>query len=107
MKALVTGGGGFLGGAIVRRLLDRGDSVRSYSRGDYPELSRLGVEVFQGDLCDADALAKAADGCDVLFHVAAKAGVWGKREDYERSNVEGTKNVLQVCLGPKFPHGPG
>ncbi|MEK9145760.1 MAG: NAD-dependent epimerase/dehydratase family protein, partial [Elusimicrobiota bacterium] len=49
MKVLVTGGGGFLGKALVRRLLERGESVRSFSRGDYPELTESGVEVRRGD----------------------------------------------------------
>jgi len=98
VKALVTGGGGFLGKAIVGQLLARGDTVRSYSRGEYPELCALGVETFQGDLADADALDRAADGCDVVFHVAAKADVWGRYADFYQANVNGTRNVVDACL---------
>jgi 2-alkyl-3-oxoalkanoate reductase len=97
MKALVTGGGGFLGGAIVRRLRARGDEVRSFSRGDYPELRSLGVEVIRGDLVDPEAVARAAEGCDIVFHSAAKAGIWGPHEEYHRANVVGTQNVIAAC----------
>ena len=97
MNALVTGGGGFLGGAIVARLRARGDSVRSLSRGDYPALEALGVEQVRGDLADPESVARAVDGCDVVFHVAAKAGVWGPYEEYRRSNVDGTRNVIECA----------
>ncbi len=97
MKALVTGGGGFLGGAIVRALVARGDSVRSLARSDYSELRDLGVETVRGDLADPVATARAVEGCDVVFHVAARAGVWGKYADYYRANVEGTQNVVAAC----------
>ena len=97
MKALVTGGGGFLGGAIVRLLSARGDTVLSYSRGDYPELAHLGVEQIQGDLADREAVLRAAAGCDIVFHVAAKAGIWGSYAEYHRANVTGTENVLAAC----------
>ena len=97
MKALVTGGGGFLGGAIVRRLVERGDSVRSLARGDYPELRALGVETIRGDVADREAVLRVAEGCDVVFHVAAKAGFWGPREDFVRANVDGTRNVVDAC----------
>jgi nucleoside-diphosphate-sugar epimerase len=97
MKALVTGGGGFLGGAIVRRLRQRGDSVRSFSRGNYPELDALGVEQSRGDLADADAVSAAVDGCEVVFHVAAKAGVWGPWREYYQANVVGTENIIAAC----------
>lgn len=97
MKALVTGGGGFLGGAIIRLLRSRGDTVRSLARGEYPELRDLGVESVRGDVADAGVVRRAAQGCDVVFHVAAKAGVWGAYEDYFRANVEGTRNVLEAC----------
>ncbi len=97
MKALVTGGGGFLGGAIVRKLLARGDAVRSLTRTAYPWLTELGVEQAHGDLGDPEAVANAAKGCNVVFHVAAKAGVWGRRADYFATNVTGTENVLAAC----------
>jgi len=97
MRILVTGGGGFLGGAIVRRLVARGDDVRAFQRGEYPQLAELGVLTFRGDLTDLDALARAASGCDVVVHTAAKAGVWGPCRDYYRVNVVGTQTVLDVC----------
>ncbi|TBR20978.1 NAD-dependent epimerase/dehydratase family protein [bacterium] len=97
MKALVTGGGGFLGGAIVRRLLAEGHQVRSLARGDYPELAKAGAEALKGDLGEAAAVEKAAEGMDVVFHVGAKAGVWGPYAEYHRSNVVGTENVLAAC----------
>jgi 2-alkyl-3-oxoalkanoate reductase len=97
MNALVTGGGGFLGGAIVRRLVARGDRVRSLSRGRYPALNALSVEQLQGDVADDAAVDAATAGCDVVFHVAAKAGVWGPYAEYHRANVVGTFNVLSAC----------
>ncbi|OGR32456.1 MAG: 3-beta hydroxysteroid dehydrogenase [Desulfuromonadales bacterium GWC2_61_20] len=97
MTVLVTGGGGFLGQAMVRLLLARGEAVRSFSRHAYPELAALGVAQFQGDLDDAAAVAAAVAGCDVVYHVAAKAGVWGPYADFYRANVVGTRNVISAC----------
>jgi nucleoside-diphosphate-sugar epimerase len=97
MKALVTGGGGFLGGAIIKLLLERGIAVRSFARGDYPQLRERGVEVVRGDLADPAAVIAACEGIDVVFHVAALAGAWGPYKDFERANVDGTRNVLAGC----------
>lgn len=97
MKALVTGGGGFLGGAVIDMLLERGHSVRSFARGAYPALAAKGVEVFRGDMADAEAVARAIDGVDVVFHVAAKAGAWGPYEDFHLANVTGTEHVVAGC----------
>lgn len=97
MKALVTGGGGFLGKAIVLKLLERGDAVSSFSRGDYPELRKLGVDVVRGDISDAESVSSAVDGSDVVFHVASKPGIWGPYEEYHRTNVDGTKNIITAC----------
>lgn len=97
MRALVTGGGGFLGEALVRLLLRRGDVVRSFSRGSYPELEALGADVVQGDLGDPKAVDAACAEMDVVFHVAAKAGFWGPYDEYYRANVMGTRNVIAAC----------
>jgi nucleoside-diphosphate-sugar epimerase len=94
---LVTGGGGFLGGGVVRALLARGDEVVSVARGDYPALRALGVTTHRGDLADSTVARTAADGCDAVVHVAAKAGIWGAEADFARSNVEGTRSVLAAC----------
>lgn len=97
MNVLVTGGGGFLGRAIVQRLRERGDRVRSLARNLYPELEALGVTQVRGDLADAGTVSAAAAGCELVFHVAAKAGVWGDYQDYYRANVVGTANVIAAC----------
>jgi nucleoside-diphosphate-sugar epimerase len=97
LTALVTGGGGFLGRAVVEQLLARGDRVRSLARGVYPDLAALGVEVLRGDLRDAQAVGQACAGCDVVFHVAAKSGIWGRYDTYFEPNVRGTHNVLAAC----------
>lgn len=95
MKALVTGGGGVLGGAIVKKLLAKGVAVRSFSRRSYPGLVKLGVEIHQGDLAEREDVKKACEGCDLVFHVAANAGLWGPYRDFYRANVIGTENVLE------------
>jgi len=97
VKALVTGGGGFLGQAIVRKLVKHGASVRSFSRLEYGELQALGAEQFTGDVADPAAVAAAVQGCDTVFHVAAKPGIWGNYEEYHRTNVIGTQNVIAAC----------
>jgi nucleoside-diphosphate-sugar epimerase len=97
VKILVTGGGGFLGGAIVRMLRERGDAVRSFSRQRYPMLGELGVESRVGDLSDAEAVLAAVRGCDAVIHTAAKPGVWGPFAEYFAANVLGTQNILDAC----------
>lgn len=98
MKALVTGGGGFMGKSLVQMLVARGDEVRVLARGDYPEVRALGAETRRGDITDAAAVREACRGVDVVFHVAAKAGMWGKAAEYEAINVRGTQNVLDACV---------
>lgn len=97
-KVLVTGGGGFLGGALVRRLRREGCTVRTFSRGHYPELDSLGAEQKRGDLADREAVEAAVSGCELVFHVGGKTGIWGAPEEFERANVRGASNVVQACL---------
>jgi len=97
MKALVTGGGGFLGSCIARMLRDRGDEVVVLGRRDYPDHRRAGISTLQVDLRDAAATARACRGFDVVFHAAAIPGIWGRRQDFEAINVRGTANVIDAC----------
>jgi len=97
MTVLVTGGGGFLGREVIELLLRRGLTVRSFSRGYYPDLEARGVMQVRGDLADADRVLEACLDCDLVFHVAAKAGLWGRYEDFYSANVIGTRNVIDAC----------
>jgi nucleoside-diphosphate-sugar epimerase len=100
---LVTGGGGFLGQALCRGLVERGHEVTSFNRGRYPALDALGVRQVQGDLADRAAVAAACAGQEAVFHNAAKAGAWGSRASYHLANVVGTDNVIAACRA----HGIG
>jgi nucleoside-diphosphate-sugar epimerase len=86
-----------LGKAIVRQLLAQGHQVDSFSRRSYTALDALGVDQHRGDIADAGAVREAVRGKDVVFHVAAKAGVWGRFDDYSKPNVTGTRNVIAAC----------
>ena len=96
--AFVTGAGGFLGKAICQRLCAAGIKVTGFARGHYPELEAMGVEMISGDICDFEAVTHAMAGCDLVFHVASKAGVWGSRESYFAPNVQGCDNLLKACI---------
>lgn len=96
-QALVTGGGGFVGRYVVRQLIERGDSVRVLGRNQYPELAAAGAECVRGDISKQEVVARAVDGCDVVYHVAAIPGVWGSYSDYHRINVTGTEHVIAAC----------
>ena len=97
MRVLVTGGGGFLGLALCRALCARDYQVSSLSRGSYPALEALGVRQLRADLGDFDALSELLKGYDAVFHVAAKAGAWGRFQDYFDANVAGTRNLIAAC----------
>jgi len=93
----VTGAGGFLGKAICRLLRLADIKVTGFARGNYPELTQMGVNMVQGDITDFVRLKETMKSCDLVFHVAAKAGVWGSKDDYFQPNVQGAKNIIQAC----------
>lgn len=108
MHALVTGGGGFLGSYLCEQLIARGDRVRSFGRGAYPELEAIGVEVVRGDLYldyvyVGDALLSACEGIDCVFHTAALAGVSMQREPYRNVNLLGAQHVMTCCMQQNVP----
>lgn len=97
MNVLVTGGTGFLGGAICRLLKARGDEVSSIARTRSASLDALDVTQIQGDVSSLDIMLGASQGCDAIIHTAALAGIWGDFEDFSRTNIGGTLAVLGAC----------
>ncbi|WP_186391516.1 MULTISPECIES: NAD(P)-dependent oxidoreductase [unclassified Pannonibacter] len=97
--ALVTGGSGFVGGHLIRRLLSDGWRVLALGRSDKAraEIEALGAEPVEGDLLDRTALAGAMEGIEVVFHVAAHFKLWGPVSLFRRINVEGTRNVVDAA----------
>jgi len=100
MTTLLTGASGFLGSAVLRRLLAAGHEVRALMRStsDRRNLAGLEVETVEGDLTDAKSLAAAVKGCDALFHVAADYRLWvPEAEAIYRTNVEGTRALMRAA----------
>ena len=97
--AFVTGGSGFIGGRLLRRLVADGWSVRALARSERSAaaVEEAGAEAARGDLEDVDAMRAGATGCDAAFHAAAFVEEWGSRADFERGNVEGTRRVLEAA----------
>lgn len=96
-RALVTGGGGFVGLAVVRKLRERGVETSVVGRHRYPAVEELGGRCLVGDIRDFEFMNRAVGGHDTVFHVAAKAGIWGSHAEYNSVNVTGTENVLAAC----------
>ena len=101
MKALVTGATGFVGSHITRQLIAAGHAVRALyrSKQKLSQLADLDLETVAGDLDDSARLERACAGCELVFHVAAKADYWkdDDRAALWRVNVEGTRNLLTAA----------
>jgi len=97
MKILITGGNGFLGRNIFKKLLGKGHELYSFSRSDHPFYKEQGITWAQGDICNFDSIKNAISGMDVVFHTASKVSPWGRWEDFYSINVMGTKNVIKAC----------
>ncbi len=95
----VTGGSGFIGGRLIERLRGDGHEVRALARSSSAaeRVRARGAEPVTGELGDVEAMRAGATGCELTFHAAAMLGDWGKREEFERGNVEGTANALRAC----------
>jgi len=101
MRIFLTGGTGFVGGALARCLVGSGHEVRALVRRgtDKQQLQGLPLEQVEGDLRDFESVRRGAAGCQWVFHVAALYSFWGYSwEDFYQINVEGTRNVLEAAV---------
>jgi dihydroflavonol-4-reductase len=100
VTTLVTGATGFLGSAVARALVGRGEPVRALVRrsSSLRLLEELPVEIVTGDLDEPASCRAALEGCDALFHVAADYRLWVPQPDaMYRTNVEGTRHLLAAA----------
>ncbi len=108
-RAFVTGGSGFVGGALIRRLVADGVEVRALARSAHAveTVTGSGAVAVRGDLEDRSALRSGAEGSDVVFHAAAKVEDFGDPDAFHRVNVEGTRNAVDAARAagaPRFVH---
>jgi nucleoside-diphosphate-sugar epimerase len=101
MKAFVTGGTGFIGRNLVKRLIALGHELVCLARktSDISGLKKPGIEIVIGDVSEKESMVGAISKCDVVYHLAAwyEFGVWNKRRMFE-TNVVGTQNVLKLAM---------
>lgn len=101
MKAFVTGGSGFIGGVLIKRLVGDGVQVRALARSESSagKVRTLGAEPVRGDLNGTEELSAGAAGCDVAYHAAAFVEQWGPWREFQAATVDGTTNALDACRG--------
>ncbi len=97
---LVTGASGLLGSHIVEQLRKRDMPVRVLVRpgSDRSWLETQGVEFAEGDVTDPASLARACEGCDVVYHSAARVGDWGPWEEFQQITIDGTRNIIEAAI---------
>ena len=100
MKAFVTGGTGFLGRRIVRRLIERGDEVVVLAREESraKEAAELGARIVVGDLADVDAWVDEIEGCDVVYHAGARVVSHGDWEEFVQANIVATEKLIDAAV---------
>ena len=105
-RALVTGGTGLVGSHIIERLVHDGWTVRAIVRAPSPTIESLGAEGIVGDVLDGDAFARAAAGCDAIFHNAAAITPSGGWESFRRLNIDGTTHAIDAAAanGARLVH---
>lgn len=99
MKALVTGGTGFVGSHLIVALREAGDDVRAIVRSERKrgEVESLGAESVSADLDDAESLVRACEGCDVVYHAAARVEIVGSEAEFQKTTVDGTRRALEAA----------
>jgi len=100
MRVLVTGGTGFIGGCLVDRLLADGIQTRVFARlsSNAEKAQVAGAEIVRGDLADQNAVDRAVEEMECVFHCGAQVGSHGTREEFFQSNVRGTESIMKACV---------
>ncbi len=102
-RILITGGGGFVGQALLHQLLKENTECAVLGRNRYPQLESSNVTCYQGDISDRAFVIRTVRDFDAVFHVAALAGIWGERKTFHDINVVGTENVIEACIANSIP----
>lgn len=100
MKVLVTGANGFVGAALCKKLVERGDQVRGLVRktSDLTLLKGIPIQKMVGSLESSESLKKAVEGIGLVYHVASAVSDWGSIKMFRRVNVEGTRHLLNASI---------
>ena len=100
MKVFLTGTSGLLGSNVLIELQKRNYEVRALFRNEedaYKHREVKDIELFMGDITDAEAMRQGVAGCDIIIHAAADTGLWPSRSrEYEQTNVQGTVNLIEA-----------
>jgi nucleoside-diphosphate-sugar epimerase len=104
-RAFVTGGSGFVGGALIRSLVKDGVEVTALARSAAAAdaVQKAGALPARGDLDNESVLRTRMSGCDVVYHAAAHTQEWGNVDDFIRVNVDGTRKLLDAARAAKVP----
>ena len=103
MKCLVTGAAGFIGNALVKRLVEDGHEVKALIHKTQPKYCEKKVEYINGNITDVDSIKPLVKNVDVVFHCAAFVKDYGPKDIFYRINVDGTKNLVEACEGFVIP----
>ncbi|KAB8129182.1 NAD-dependent epimerase/dehydratase family protein [Gracilibacillus oryzae] len=100
MKILITGGTGFLGQKLARRLNGMDHQVTVIGRNEQigAELETEGITFLKADLTDCESIHRAHFDKEIVFHCGALSAPWGRYEDFYQTNVIGTENVVNACI---------
>lgn len=96
--SVITGGTGYVGLALVKHLVSKGENIRLFLLEDHPCLDGIECEKFIGNICNPDDVNKCFEGAETVYHIAGVVDISGKKEELMwKVNVEGTRNVVEGC----------